>query len=122
MWSKNSDFVGTTEGGFIFILNLNVSGNCAQVLNTGNITGAGGISGPGPFGFSKVQDNLYWNLINDTQIQSNVITIPYNKTVTQTVIADVANGTTCPGLPFPLPRRGAAFSASRTTIRASRSS
>jgi hypothetical protein len=101
MWSKNSDFVGTTEGGFIFILNLNVSGNCAQVLNTGNITGAGGISGPGPFGFSKVQDNLYWNLINDTQIQSNVITIPYNKTVTQTVIADVANGTTCPGLPFP---------------------
>jgi hypothetical protein len=101
MWSKNSDFVGTTEGGFIFILNLNVSGNCAQVLNTGNITGAGGISGPGPFGFSKVQDNLYWNLVNDTQIQSNVITIPYNKTVTQTVIADVANGTTCPGLPFP---------------------
>jgi hypothetical protein len=95
MWSKNSDFVGTTEGGYVYLLNLNVSGNCAQVLNTGNITGSGGIGVPGPFGFSKVTDNVFYNIKNSTQIEKNTITLPYNKSYTSTLVYDVSN---CPAL------------------------
>jgi hypothetical protein len=101
MWSKNSDFVGTTNGGYVYILNLNVSGNCAQVLNTGNITGSGGIGVPGPFAFSKVTDNVFYNVQSSTQIYKNTITVPYDKTYAHSLLFDFADGTTCPGLPYP---------------------
>ena len=95
MWSRNSDFVGTTWGGFVYLLNLNVSGNCAQVLNTGRISGGSsyGIGVPGPFAFSRVTDNVFYNVTNHTQIYRNTITIPYNKTYTPTLVFDVS---TCP--------------------------
>ncbi len=101
MWSKNSDYVGTTESGYVFLLNLDVSGNCAQVLNPGNITGSGGIGVPGPFAFSKVTDNVFYNVGSYTQVYENTIAVPYNKTFTHTLLFDFANGTTCPGLPYP---------------------
>ncbi|MGD1077533.1 MAG: Ig domain-containing protein [Candidatus Sulfotelmatobacter sp.] len=95
MWSRNSDFVGTTRRGYVYILNLNISGNCAQVLNTGQISGGSsyGIGVPGPFAFSRQTDNVFYNVTNHTQIYKNTITIPYNKTYTPTLVFDIS---TCP--------------------------
>jgi hypothetical protein len=97
MWSKNSDFVGTTRGGFVYLLNLDVSGNCAVVLNPGKISGGSsfGIGVPAPFAFSKVTDNVFYNISTFTKIEKNTIVIPYNKTYTTTLVKDLS---TCPAL------------------------
>ena len=95
MWSKNGDFVGTALGGYVYILNVNTTGNCAQVLNTGNITGSGGIAYPGAFGFSRVTDNVFYNVQSYSQIYKTTIKIPYNITNTHTLLFDLA---TCPAL------------------------
>lgn len=100
MWSATGTYVGVEQGGAVYILHLDLSGICGQVVNTGNITGAGGIhTAGGPFGFSKVQDNVFYNLHSLTQIYKYTITS--DTTTTNTLVADIADGTTCPGLPFP---------------------
>jgi Putative Ig domain len=91
MWSKNSDYVGTTTDGFVYILNLDVSGNCAKVINSGQLSGGSGIAVTGPFAFSRVTDNVFYNIDSYTKIYKNVITS--NKTYNTTLIYDVSN---CP--------------------------
>ena len=106
MSSVSGKYWGVTgSGGFTYILHLNLSGECGKIVNTGNITGANGIHVAGPFAFSKVSDTIFYNLANLSRINSNTITS--DKTSTATLVADLANGTTCPGLPG-----GAATSAS----------
>ena len=92
-WSKNSDFLGFSEGGAFWILNLNTTGAAAQVINTGAI---GSFHVLCPAVFSRVTDNVIWNVSsNHTTIQKNVITTsPYG--FTTTTVMDLS---TCPGLP-----------------------
>jgi hypothetical protein len=108
MSSVSGKYWGLTgSGGYTYILHLNLAGNCGQIVNTGSLTGAKGIHVPGPFGFSKVTDNVFYNVQNNSQVYSNVITS--DQTYTPTLLVDVSNGTTCPGLPSGAPSSGGIF-------------
>jgi hypothetical protein len=99
MWSKLSTYVGVESGGEVYLLHLDLTGNCGKVVNTGDLNHTGGIHVAGPFGFSKVTDNIFYYLTNFTQI--NEATITSDKTYQSSLLVDVASGTTCPGLPYP---------------------
>jgi hypothetical protein len=100
MWSLHSNYVGTTATGTVYILHVNTSGNCGQIINP---VPALGVSGP--FGFSKVTDTvpgaIFYNLINLHQLYTNTITS--DTTYSSTLLVDLTNGTTCPGLPSAAP-------------------
>ena len=95
MWSLNGDYVGTTTGGQVYILNLNTSGNCAQLINTG----APGIHVSTPFGFSWVHDNVFYNIVSYSKLYK--YTILTNSTTSSTMLFDFAAAGNCPGLPNP---------------------
>ncbi len=99
MWSKNNTYVGVESGGDVYILHLNLSGNCAKVVNTGNLQGHGSVHMAGPFGFSKTTDNVFYYLTSYTQLNEGTITS--DSTYTSTLLVDVADGSACPGLPYP---------------------
>jgi hypothetical protein len=99
MWSKNDSYVGVESGGDVYILHLNLSGNCAKVTNTGNLQGHNSIHMAGPFGFSKATDNVFYYLTNYTELYQGTITS--DSTYTPALLANVADGSTCPGLPHP---------------------
>jgi hypothetical protein len=95
-WSKggsSTKFLGFAQGGAFYILYLDTSGAAAQVINTGNISAVDVLC---PVAFSRVTDNFLWSVAsNHTTIQKNVITLPYNGTITTTTVKDLS---TCPGL------------------------
>jgi hypothetical protein len=102
MGSVNETYLGVTStGGATYILHMNTSGNCTQVVNTGHP----GISIGGPFGFSKVTDTRFYFLKNHTQLYQGDIctTAPCGDTTTfnQQLLVDIFAPNICPGVtPF----------------------
>lgn len=99
MFSKAGTYVGIEQGGATFIFHLDLSGVCGKLINTGNLTGSGGIHLANGFGASRVTDNVFYTENADTQVQQS--TIINDTTVNTITLVDVADGATCPGLPFP---------------------
>jgi hypothetical protein len=94
MGSVNETYLGVNASQ-VYILHLNTSGNCIQVVNTG----APGIHVAGPFGFSKVVDTRFYYLANQTQLWQGDITS--DTTFTPTKLVDIFAAGVCPGVtPF----------------------
>lgn len=94
MGSVNETYLGvTTEQ--VYILHMNTSGNCIQVVNKGTP----GIHVAGPFGFSKVIDTRFYYLVNQTQLWQGDITS--DTTYKPTKLVDIFAAGVCPGVkPF----------------------
>lgn len=96
MGSVNETYLGVTTGQ-VYILHMNTSGNCIQVVNTGTPA----IHVAGPFGFSKVTDTRFYYLVNKVQLWQGDITS--DTTWTQTELFDLTGATgpgpsQCPGV------------------------
>jgi hypothetical protein len=94
MGSVNETYLGVNTGQ-VYILHLNTSGKCIQVVNTGTP----GIHVAGPFGFSKVVDTRFYYLVNQTQVWQGDITS--DSTYMPTKLVDIFAKGVCPGItPF----------------------
>jgi hypothetical protein len=94
MGSVNETYLGVNTDQ-VYILHMNTSGNCIQVVNTGTP----GIHVAGPFAFSKVLDTRFYYLANQTQLWQGDITS--DSTFTSTKLVDIFAAGVCPGVaPF----------------------
>lgn len=97
MSSKNSTYFGMACcGGQTWIFHMDTSGSCMQNITNG--TGKPSIAHGGSFSFSRVTDNVYYQMTGSRTLNQNTITS--DSTITATNNSSFPfDFSTCPGVP-----------------------